>query len=52
MQAPAHGRSVVAIEVLLGAGTLLLAGVVFAVWLGMSSMRLDHEREEHAGKTE
>ncbi len=39
-----------AIEVLLGAGTLLTVGTVFAVWLGMTSMRLDHEREEQAGK--
>jgi len=41
-----------ATEVLVGAGTLLIVGTVFALWLGMTSMRLDHEREEHAGKTE
>jgi len=40
------------IEVLLGAGTLLIVGVGFAVWLGMSSARLEHEREHSAGKTE
>jgi hypothetical protein len=39
-----------AIEVMLGAGTLLVVGTIFAFWLGMTSMRLDHEREEHAGK--
>lgn len=39
-----------AIEMLLGAGTLLVVGTMFALWLGMTSMRLDHEREEHAGK--
>lgn len=41
-----------AIEMLLGAGVLLTVGTVFAVWLGMTSMRLDHEREEHAGRIE
>ena len=41
-----------AIEVLVGAGTLLIVGTAFALWLGMTSLRLDHEREEHAGKTE
>jgi hypothetical protein len=39
-----------AIEVLLGAGAILVVGTTFAVWLGMTSMRLDHEREETAGK--
>lgn len=39
-----------AIEMLLGAGTLLVVGTMFALWLGTTSMRLDHEREEHAGK--
>ncbi|MDA0301725.1 MAG: hypothetical protein O2822_04290 [Chloroflexi bacterium] len=38
------------VEVMLGAGTLLVIGTVFAFWLGMMSMRLDHEREEHAGR--
>lgn len=39
-----------ALEVIFGAGTLLVVGAAFALWLGRSSMRLDHEREEHAGK--
>ena len=39
-----------ALEVIIGAGTILVVGTAFAIWLGMTSMRLDHEREEHAGK--
>jgi len=49
---PRSRRIVMAIEVLVGAGTLLIVGTAFALWLGMTSLRLDHEREEHAGKTE
>ena len=38
------------LEAIIGAGAVLLVGTTFAVWLGMTSQRLDHEREEQAGK--
>ena len=38
------------LETILGSGVLLVGGLVFALYLGVSSMRFDHEREEQAGR--
>ena len=34
---------------IIGAGALLVSGIAFALFMGLSSNRLDHEREERAG---
>ena len=44
-----RGWTIVLLVVL---GVLLVAGVTFAVYLGVSSARLEHEREQRAGHIE
>jgi hypothetical protein len=39
-----------AIEALIAGGVLLVAGAAFAVFLGVSSNRIEHQREHDAGK--
>lgn len=39
-----------AIEALIAGGVLLIAGAAFAVFLGVSSSRIEHQREHDAGK--
>ena len=37
------------IGTIIAAGALLIAGTAFALFLGIASTRIDHEREEQAG---
>lgn len=40
-----------AIEALLAGGALLFLGAAFAVFLGVASSRIEHQREHDAGKS-